>query len=256
MTQLAHWYNEQGSPVHEIEKKDGSGMRPTDARDAKKLNLRPSVTTILKNTIYNYALEQWKINNAIMAALTLPKLPDEGLDAYYDRVKADAEEEGKKARKMGTDIHDCIEQYLCTGSYVSFDDKVIAFANPAIKWIEEHKFVGEAEKVRVSATHAGRIDYEGSFDFDGKHYPKAILDFKTRNSKAGERFGLYETDLYQLGGYLDLNGDMDTVIGNVLISSTEVGRIELVLYDKAKIEKALKVFRKACELFREMKGML
>ena len=42
-----HWYDQKGAPAYTVKAKDGSD-RPTTLRDARKMNLAPSVTTILK----------------------------------------------------------------------------------------------------------------------------------------------------------------------------------------------------------------
>ena len=44
-----HWYKQDGSPCYEVPYADPKkGMRSTTIRDARKLNLVPSVTTILQ----------------------------------------------------------------------------------------------------------------------------------------------------------------------------------------------------------------
>ena len=42
-----HWYGQDGSPQYTVTAKDGQ-QRPTTLRDARKFNLVPSVTTVLK----------------------------------------------------------------------------------------------------------------------------------------------------------------------------------------------------------------
>ena len=42
-----HWYQADGTPAYEIVGANGK-MRPTTLRDARKLNLYPSVTTIIR----------------------------------------------------------------------------------------------------------------------------------------------------------------------------------------------------------------
>ena len=66
-----HWYQHNGAPQYTVKAKDGSD-RPTTLRDARKLNLVPSVTTILKIAA-KPGLEAWKLNQMLLAALTLPK---------------------------------------------------------------------------------------------------------------------------------------------------------------------------------------
>jgi len=56
-------------------------------------------------------LEAWKMNNLLLSALTLPHVDGETLEEYAKRVKADAEEQGKKAREKGTIIHGQLERF-------------------------------------------------------------------------------------------------------------------------------------------------
>jgi hypothetical protein len=65
-----HWYDRDGKPAYTVKAKDGSD-RPATLRDARKLNLVPSVTTIIRCAAAP-GLELWKANQLMMAALTLP----------------------------------------------------------------------------------------------------------------------------------------------------------------------------------------
>ena len=52
-----HWYTRDGEPMYTVEAAKG-GQRATTLRDARKLSLVPSVTTIL-NVAAKPALNQW-----------------------------------------------------------------------------------------------------------------------------------------------------------------------------------------------------
>jgi len=71
----AHWYQRDGRPLHTVLSAKGE-PRPTTLRDARKLNLLPSVTNIL-GIIAKPELTAWLQEQAVMAALTLPRLPGE-----------------------------------------------------------------------------------------------------------------------------------------------------------------------------------
>jgi len=47
MSKSMHWYDRDGKAVFEVPKAKGDGMRATTIADARKLNLYPSVTTVL-----------------------------------------------------------------------------------------------------------------------------------------------------------------------------------------------------------------
>ena len=70
-----HWYTRGGDPMYQVQAAKG-GMRATTLRDARKLNLIPSVTTIM-SCAAKPGLEAWKLNQMLLAALTLPRRDDE-----------------------------------------------------------------------------------------------------------------------------------------------------------------------------------
>ena len=110
----SHWYHPDGRSCYQIEKADKSGMRATTLRDARKLNLVPSVTTILK-ILHKEALVQWMIEQAVLAVLTAPRKEGEADDAFAKRVLQEEEQqhgEREAARDLGTQIHDALELYL------------------------------------------------------------------------------------------------------------------------------------------------
>ena len=79
-----HWYRQDGAPQYTVKAKDGSD-RPTTLRDARKMDLVPSVTTILK-VAAKPGLEQWKLEQMLLSALTLPRAQDEQEKAYIARI--------------------------------------------------------------------------------------------------------------------------------------------------------------------------
>ena len=70
-----HWYRCDGTPVHRLPTADGQGERPTTLRDARRLKLYPSVTSIL-GILAKPGLEKWKLDQVALATLRAPKLTD------------------------------------------------------------------------------------------------------------------------------------------------------------------------------------
>ena len=102
-----HWYKRDGSPAYTVIGKNGN-ERPTTLRDARKENLLPSVTTIIRCAAAP-GLVNWMIDQAIMAALTLPRIEGENDAEFMARVKADSKEQAKKAAEKGTLIHSWVQ---------------------------------------------------------------------------------------------------------------------------------------------------
>jgi hypothetical protein len=105
-----HWYTRDGVPQYTVpSKKDGS-PRATTLRDARTMNLVPSVTTVL-NVAAKPALLAWLQQQVLLAALTLPRRPDEPEKEYIDRIINDSKEQGRSAADAGTDIHASIQGF-------------------------------------------------------------------------------------------------------------------------------------------------
>ena len=170
-SESGHWYDTDGNCAYEMPYADPKkGMRPTTLRDARKHNLFPSVTTIMKVKAAP-GLERWKINQAIDSALTLPMNDGESLDAYKLRVLADASEQGRKAAEYGTYIHGVLESFYATGNVhkehtdiVCAVDKMITAVCGNQEWCAEKSF-------------ASTLGYGGKVDL---HSPNWIIDFKTK----------------------------------------------------------------------------
>lgn len=162
-----------------------------DLRQAKKQGLFPSVTTILY-ILDKYGLNQWKIRNAVMSALTLPKVENESDDDYVNRIVADSEEIGKKASSKGTEVHDMVEQIV--GNKAVFDDPIY---DSVSVFMSEYKLdTIYTEKVFVHPFEGlgCRIDWYGK-TIDGY----TLIDWKTQDVKEG-KFTKYPEWAYQLAG--------------------------------------------------------
>lgn len=110
--ETGHWYSADGQPKHFIECKSREGLRPSTLADARKNGWYPSVTSILK-AVARPQLTDWLIRNAVVAAVTTPRLEQEGLDDFVDRILArDAQDESQKAMDLGSEIHKSCEEHF------------------------------------------------------------------------------------------------------------------------------------------------
>jgi len=104
-----HWYTKDGSPAYTTIGK--TGERPTTLRDARKLGLLPSVTTI-NGMLSKAGLDTWKQQQVLLAALTLPRQEGEPEQEWLARVMQDSKATGREAAERGTAIHAIIEGYF------------------------------------------------------------------------------------------------------------------------------------------------
>lgn len=110
-SQSQHWYCPRTcQPVYEVPNAKGDKMVKTTLAHARKMNLVPGITTIL-NCAAKPALENWKVRQGILAALTLPRNDGETDDQYLDRVLQDSREQAAQARDRGTEVHALLEGY-------------------------------------------------------------------------------------------------------------------------------------------------
>lgn len=106
---MSHFYDEHGNPRH-FEGKDGAG---TTLREARKLGLYPSVTTVLQ-VVSKYQLEMWKQREAAKAAALVAiqnPLAEFNDEWAADVINTAAKERMEATADVGTEIHDALERY-------------------------------------------------------------------------------------------------------------------------------------------------
>lgn len=153
----SHWYYQTGEPCYELPKKDGSGMKVPTLADARKLNLVPSVTTILK-CLHKQALVDWLIEQAVLAVLTTPRLPSESDDAFVQRVlhtERVQDQESQTARDRGTQIHAAMED-LFAGREIA--PELQPWVLPPFQAISARGRPLAVEYIVVGEGYAGKLD--------------------------------------------------------------------------------------------------
>lgn len=106
-SESGHWYDRDGTPRYEVMAKNGT-MRAATLRDARKFGWYPGVTSIIRCGAAP-GLERWKQDQGILAALTMPRRGDETHDVLMAAIRADAEEQARRAREWGTRFHAAIQ---------------------------------------------------------------------------------------------------------------------------------------------------
>lgn len=257
----SHWYLQDGTPFHEVERADGRGLRAVTLRDARKVNAYPSVTNVL-GVLSKPGLEAWKQEQAIMAALTLPRNDGEPLDDFARRVVQDMGEQVEKAADLGSQIHAAIEVYLQTGEAPEAPD-ILRLFEPVRGWIDDH--VLRIERVEGVVTHhgfgyAGRVDLVAKLRFSGEW---TVLDFKTqrfkKDTKGNLRPTFYETWPLQLEAYRraiihSAEGKQPQDIASLVISSQEPAPVHLKVWPREEHDSYWSAFQSARELWCWMKG--
>ena len=184
-----HFYTREGKPAYTVTAKAGH-QRPTTLADARKLSLVPSVTTIIQ-CASRPALERWKCEQMMLAALTLPRMPDEPEKDWIGRVWDDSRETGRKAAERGTAIHAAIQ-----GAYEGepippeFHLHVRAAENAVSEWMKG-PWIAE-QSFACPLGYGGKIDLSHQW---------AAIDFKTKEFSADSKLETYSEHAMQLAAY-------------------------------------------------------
>ncbi len=211
-----HWYTRDGVPMYTVEAKKG-GQRNTTLRDARTMNLVPSVTTIL-NIAAKPALLAWMQQQVLYAALTLPRRPDEPEKEYIDRIINDSKEQGRSAADAGTDIHASIQGHY-EGKTTGKHAEMVAACTQAIdNWAGPRTWISE----RAFAHEAG---FGGKCDLYSESDGGFVADIKTKEFTDPDKIGGYDEHLMQLAAYRVGLGVPTARCANVFVSRNVPGLV-------------------------------
>lgn len=239
-SESGHWYDREGNPVYQVEAKKG-GMRDTTLRDARVLKLYPSVTTIIKVAAAP-GLERWKMNQAVMSALTHPGL--QGTDADIDLILRDAAEQGRKAAERGTNIHAAIQ-----GHYEgeSPSEEMMPFVQAAIKAVGNGVWDAEA-----SFSHP--LGYGGKVDLSTVSGVGRVIDFKTKEFGPEDKMAGWPEQAMQLAAYRVGLGMPKATCANVFVSVTNPGLAVVHEWSEEELAKGWEKFQCLLSYWQIEKG--
>jgi len=195
VAESGHWYAKDGSPAYTVVGK--TGERNTTLRDARKLGLLPSVTTIISQ-LSKAGLDSWKQQQVLLSALTLPKMPDEPEADWLARVMKDSKETGRQAADRGNAIHGIIQSFYegVLADYPPYVRKVEQQINEHFGnqlWTSERSFAHKEEK------YGGKVDLSSRAD-TVRGWEGAVIDFKTKDV-ALDKIDVYFEHTMQLAAY-------------------------------------------------------
>lgn len=231
-----HWYTRTGEPCYQVNGKQ------TTLREARKIGLVPSVTTILQMEA-KPALTAWLVNQAILSAMTLPRSDGESLDDFAVRVEEDSKQQAQKARDKGTQIHAAVQSYFETGAIdFTYGRETVAVR----EWINQ-RYGLDGFKAEQSFAHPS--GYGGKSDLVGLGI---VIDFKTKDfgaDKEGKDLAWPE-HVAQLAAYADGFGFDKPDCVNIFISTRTPGLIKVREWDDNEIAEGRKAFQLLLELYK------
>ena len=250
----AHWYNGSGTSCHTVPGKDGMD-RNTTLRDARKLNLYPSVTTVIGGVLVNRGLAIWMQNIILEAAFSLPPQTNANdFEEYGRRVKLDADEFGKVAREFGSKLHNEIDQF----NRNMIAHRIHEIHGESAPWMEKYRDWFDENITEVISSEETVVNpefgYAGTMDLvaDHKEHGIVVIDFKTQKFKNG-KVNFYDSWNYQLAAYSKcVPGYPQTL--NVAIDSSEASAPVEKLWTAQESKRGWDVFRRACEIWQLQKN--
>ena len=157
-TESGHWYTKSGEAAYTIVGANGN-QRNTTVRDARKLGLVPSVTTVCSMEA-KPQLTRWLVQQAMLAAITLPRMEGESDDQFMARANSDSQQQTRAAADRGTHLHGQIEQAMRYG-LGGMADEDVAIVKPVIDWIEALENPDEDHTARLHRFEISPIQLHG-----------------------------------------------------------------------------------------------
>lgn len=232
-SEAGHWYTINGTPMYTVLSSKGV-ERNTTLRDARALNLVPSVTTIL-NVAAKPGLIRWLQQQVLLAALTLPKQDNEPEEEYIDRILKDSKEEGKAAADAGTDIHAVLQNYYeKPNDPCPMPELAMGFEST----LNEH--FGEQEWI-CERSFAHSSGFGGKVDMHSKG-GNIVVDIKTKNFTDPKQVAGYDEHLMQLAAYRVGLGMQTARCANVFVSRNMVGLYAVKEWTDEELRKGWKMF--------------
>jgi len=227
-----HWYTQEGMPQYTVTAKNGT-QRNTTLRDARTMKLVPSVSTII-GCAAKPGLEAWKLNQMMLACMTLPRASDESEESYIERVKHDSKEHARKAAERGTAIHGALESFyegIMLAEFLDYQmgvSKAVEAHFGACEWLTERSFAFEG--------------YGGKCDMYTKQGDGIVIDFKTKEFGPNDKVEGYDEHRMQLSAYRNGLEVPYARCANVFVSVSNPGLVRVVEWSQEELEQGWQMF--------------
>jgi hypothetical protein len=248
-SESGHWYAPDGSPAYTMKGANGQ-ERAVTLRDARKIGLLPSVTTICRLEA-KPQLERWKIEQGMLSCLTLPRLPGESEDAFIKRALDDSKQQAIKAAARGTLIHGLLERAVGNDPMEGVGADLMAIIGPVLKWLSVN-FSGYAWSPERSFAGPG---FGGKIDLFGMYGDKAVvIDFKVKSDIQPRKTLAYDEHITQLAAYAHGMGAPVARCLNLFIDASVSGVIVPHEWSSQERDNGWEAFSCLLKLWRLRKG--
>lgn len=247
----AHWYDRAGRSCHTVIGSSTGLPRQTTLRDARQMNLIPSVTNVLGMKA-KPALMTWLQDNAIISALNTPQNIGEPEAQWHSRIAEEANRIGREAAGWGTLLHEQIEQFATGGAFMGSGEILEYVAGYEVWHRQNVESVISAEQSVVGPIgYAGRLDLHVMM-VGGR---RAVIDAKSQQLKGKAKGNFYLEWSMQLAAYADClrePGEPLPQLISVIIPSDVPGPVQVKIWDNG--EAALEAFHACFTLWCFDKG--
>ena len=221
-----HWYHRHGAPAYDL-----------TLRHARKMGLVPGVSSILQMEA-KPQLTKWFIEQALMSALTLPRLAGETDDDFIGRAREDSKEQARKAAARGTAIHAAI-QGAFEGKPIAAED--LPYVEPVRAWLLQRYGL---DGWTAESSFASPMGYGGKADLIHTGIP-VVADIKCKDfgeEKEGKDLAWPEHAM-QLAAYREGFGHPGADCINIFVSTRIPGLVRVREWDEPEIYENWKAFQ-------------
>ena len=261
---MSHYYTQGGNPCHTQPTKKGAKNpdRPTDVRDARRLNLFPSITGITA-MLANDGLTRYKQMMIAEEAFKRPPIGGEDLQEYTNFLIDKASAPAKEAAELGSKIHELLEAYgkgdpvdlTATLTFPSTSRKVSVsdVIEPVVARVAALGITALGHEVVAVNAEDG---YAGTLDMPWTTTEcLGLMDYKTTKTKPDEPVIPRLTHAMQLAAGLrayraGVVFGTATRAQNIFISTTEPGRVDVIEYNGQELAEAWEAFKACLVLWR------
>ncbi len=247
-----HFYTRLGEPVWEVPNNSKGGMRPATLADAKKLDLLPSVTTVIRGgRPQPYGLQNWKMEQFGQHLLTATRRPEESDETFLARVNGEYQAAMDAAPDLGTDVHAMIAEYLRHGTErvrAEFPKESVPVFFKARRWIEANVVGPEAVELSVAAPGLG---YAGTADaiLQMQSGDIWLVDWKTQAVRGKPK--TYDEWVIQLAALRHLLDDYEIdVVANIILSTTDEPAAVEAIWTPKELTWGWRAFQLALDTYR------
>lgn len=231
---MGHFYDATGLPCYTVPNISKGGERNTTVADARKLGLVPSVTELF-NQLSKEGLMRWKEDHLLRASWEMMFEDHNGFEDYKRNIRAKVKEHTDKAPKLGSEIHDELEQWYKAGGDITPGDRIYH----AVFAVRDQ--VGKSDYVAEESFYHP-LGFGGKIDLHCKDR-NIVLDFKTKDTTDIKKMKGYDEHIMQLAAYRQGLSIPTAECYNLFISTQDPKLVKLVKYTEKELERAWEMFK-------------